>query len=287
MTLFKITDRRVDGRRRRLAALRAGLSASLISPSSAARAYRQHSAAMRCSAALRPPRALRRPRHGSSRRSSAAGPPRGWARQAAAAPVLDDPVPVRAVRAAAAVAHRRRHDRDVLGEGRQLRPGLRNGLQVCGDRPIRSSTSNAASAAACWHAPGSAAGFTGVTAVPLRRAGMGRARGWPGSTTANEYAARVSSPGGAASSTRSPARGPQRCRSAAGITMWGRAGTVTMPTGSRRATITRRSGYRSPDWPIPCSWGLRFARPRRKACCRFPSRRRRGRSHCRSQHRRR
>ena len=48
------------GRRRGLATLRAGLSASAISPSSTARWYRQRSAATRCSAALRPPRALRR-----------------------------------------------------------------------------------------------------------------------------------------------------------------------------------------------------------------------------------
>ncbi|HEV3293397.1 MAG TPA: hypothetical protein VG123_30835, partial [Streptosporangiaceae bacterium] len=46
--------------RRGLATLRAGSSASLISPSSTARRYRQRSAATRCSSALRPPRALRR-----------------------------------------------------------------------------------------------------------------------------------------------------------------------------------------------------------------------------------
>ena len=43
------------------------------------------------------------------------------------------------------------------------------GDRSAGDRPIRSSTSNAASTAACWDAPGSAAGVTageddGITA---------------------------------------------------------------------------------------------------------------------------
>ena len=52
---------------------------------------------------------------------------RGGRNQAAAAPVLDDPVPVRAIRPAGPGADRRRHDRDVLGEGRHLRAGLRGG----------------------------------------------------------------------------------------------------------------------------------------------------------------
>ena len=52
--------RRVDGSRRGLATLRAGLFAALISPSSTARWYRQRSAATTCSSALRPPRELRR-----------------------------------------------------------------------------------------------------------------------------------------------------------------------------------------------------------------------------------
>src|SRR5690349_1242515 len=51
----------------------------------------------------------------------------------------------------------------------------------------------------------------------------------------------MSSPGEAASSTLSPARSPQRLRSVAGITTYGRAGTVTTPPGSRRATITPAS----------------------------------------------
>jgi hypothetical protein len=52
--------RRVDGRRRGFSTLRAGLSFALISPSSAARRYRQRSAEIRFSAALCPPRLLRR-----------------------------------------------------------------------------------------------------------------------------------------------------------------------------------------------------------------------------------
>ena len=54
------TARRVDGRRRGLPTFRAGLSLSPISPSSSACRYRQRSAAMRFSAAPRPPRALQR-----------------------------------------------------------------------------------------------------------------------------------------------------------------------------------------------------------------------------------
>ena len=125
------TARRVEGRRRGLATLRAGLSLSLISPSSSACRYRQRSAAMRFSAALRPPRALRRGTTfartcatsclisdgvGSSRRR--------------VAPLLDNPVPVGAVRLAGAVGDRGGHDRDVVGEGRHGRPLPRGGGQV-------------------------------------------------------------------------------------------------------------------------------------------------------------
>jgi hypothetical protein len=75
--------------------------------------------------------------------------------------------------------------------------------------------------------------------LPSPAAGACARSAW--STTAKEYAASVSWPGEAASSTWSPARSPQRRRSAAGITMYGLAGTVTMPPGSRRAIITPAS----------------------------------------------
>jgi hypothetical protein len=55
--------------------LAGGTPASVISPSSWACRYRQRSVVMRCSVALRPPRALRGPPRGPSRRSSAGGPP--------------------------------------------------------------------------------------------------------------------------------------------------------------------------------------------------------------------
>ena len=54
----------------------------------------------------------------------------------------------------------------------------------------------------------------------------------------------MSWPGTAASSTRSPARRPQRRRRTAGIARQARAGTVTMPRGSRRATTTPCSAVR-------------------------------------------
>ena len=44
--------------------------------------------------------------------------------------MLEDPVPVRAVRPPGPVADRRRHDRDVLGEGRHRLPRLRDDGQV-------------------------------------------------------------------------------------------------------------------------------------------------------------
>ncbi|MGE5289002.1 MAG: hypothetical protein ACM3ML_17740 [Micromonosporaceae bacterium] len=60
----------------------------------------------------------------------------------------------------------------------------------------------------------------------------------------------------AASSTRSSACSPQRRRSAAGITMYGRVGTVTMPWWSRRAittpavavTVSRSQGCQARTW---------------------------------------
>ena len=55
---------------------------------------------------------------------------RGGLIQTAVTAVLDDPVPVRAVRPAGPRADRRRHDRHVFGEGRHLRAGLRDGGQV-------------------------------------------------------------------------------------------------------------------------------------------------------------
>ena len=54
----------------------------------------------------------------------------------------------------------------------------------------------------------------------------------------------MSWPGTAASSTRSPARRPQRRRRTAGIARQPRAGTVTMPRGSRRAVTTPGSAVR-------------------------------------------
>jgi transposase len=69
------------------------------------------------------------------------------------------------------------------------------------------------------------------------------------STTANEYAARASWAGNTASSTRSPARSPQRRRSAAGMTMYGLDGRVTMPPGSRRAMTTPASAARASRSP--------------------------------------
>jgi hypothetical protein len=55
---------------------------------------------------------------------------RGGLVQPAVAPVLDDPVPVRAVRPAGAVADRRRHHRHIAGECRHLRPLPRDAGQV-------------------------------------------------------------------------------------------------------------------------------------------------------------
>lgn len=51
-------------------------------------------------------------------------------------------------------------------------------VRSAGDRPICSSTSNAASTTACWEVPGCAAGIAALLSGPLRRAGSGRAHGW-------------------------------------------------------------------------------------------------------------
>ena len=71
---------------------------------------------------------------------------------------------------------------------------------------------------------------------------MSAARAW--STTASEYAVRVSSAGTAVSRTGSPGSSPQRRRSAAGIAMYARGGRVTRPAGSRRMTTTPASAVR-------------------------------------------
>jgi hypothetical protein len=95
--------------------------------------------------------------------------------QAPVAPVLDDPIPVGAVGPAGPGADRRRHDRDVLCEGRNVRAVLRDGSQVRRVRPIRPSSTSAASTTASWEA----SGFTAVMAASPRRGPL-RASASPG-----------------------------------------------------------------------------------------------------------
>jgi hypothetical protein len=59
---------------------------------------------------------------------------------------------------------------------------------------------------------------------------------------------RLGSTGNTASSTRSPARSPQRCRSAAGIARYGFTGIETSPPGSRRAMTTPCRSTWSAGW---------------------------------------
>src|SRR5271165_4790198 len=95
---------------------------------------------------------------------------RGGPVQAPVAPLADDPVPVRVVRPAVTAA-------DTTGtySAKVGTSGWCCGTvaRSAGVRPIRSSSTSAASTTACWVAVGCAAGFVAVTAAPLRRAGTG------------------------------------------------------------------------------------------------------------------
>ncbi len=137
---------------------------------------------------------------------------RGNLVQAPAAPVLEDPVPVRPVGPAGPGAHRRRHHRNVLGErghhllfpgcGREVSGGQAHPLQQhqCRlDHRLLRAVRRRGRGHGAHERPPSLRGNRGC----VRSA-------W--STTVNVQAASVSSRGRAASSTWSPGRRPQRCR---------------------------------------------------------------------------
>ena len=173
------TARRVDGRRRGLATLRAGLSRSSIRPSSSA---------LPVEAAQRGDQVL-------GRAAAAAGVAAGHRVrldvrhqlpdlrrrrlvQAPGAPLLDHPVPVGAVRLAGAVGDRGRTP-PARTRRRWARPAAARGRRRSSrDSPIDFRTSSAASTAACWGAAGEAG--VAVMAFLLARAGARRGRGWPG-----------------------------------------------------------------------------------------------------------
>ena len=118
-----------------------------------------------------------------------------------------------AARTAVTRADRRRHDRDVLGEGRHLRAVLRGGGQVRRGQahPLQQHQGR------LHHSlPGGVQVHGGHDRLPSPEAGACACSAW--STTAKEHAASMSWPGEAASNTWSPVRSPQRRRSAAGIT---------------------------------------------------------------------
>ena len=116
--------------------------------------------------------------------------------QPPAAPVLDDPVPVRPVRPPGPGAHRRRHHRDVLGEGRHRLARLRDGGQVGRGQahPLQQHQRRLH-----HRLPGGLRVHRGHGRLPSPGTGACARSAW--STTANEYAVSVSSPGEAASST--------------------------------------------------------------------------------------
>jgi hypothetical protein len=64
---------------------------------------------------------------------------------------------------------------------------------------------------------------------------------------------------------------PQRCRSPAGIAMEHRAGTVTMPCGSRRTTMTPASAVRVTRSPgcQPSTWVMAWLVSRPEASIRL------------------
>jgi hypothetical protein len=122
--------RRVDGSRCGLATFRAGSSASLISPSSTTRWYTQRRAATRVFLRAAPATGVRAGHYVSLRPGHQLPDlPRSRLVQAPDAPVLDDPVPVRAVRQAGPGAHRRRHHWDILSGGSDLGDRPRAGRQ--------------------------------------------------------------------------------------------------------------------------------------------------------------
>ena len=116
--------------------------------------------------------------------------------------------------------------------------GCWTAIRSARDSPIRASSTSATSTTACREASGSRrswprplAGDRGVRPQRLvhHRGGVRGQR-----VLGREHR----------SSIRSPGRSPQRRRSAAGITRYGLAGTVTMPPGSRRATTTPAAAVR-------------------------------------------
>jgi hypothetical protein len=122
--------RRVAGRRRGLATLRAGLPVSAIGPSSTARRYRQrsgHQVLLRAAAAPGVPAG----HHvGLDVRHQLPDLRRRRLIETAGTTVLDDPVLVRAVRPPCPGADRRRHHRHVFGERRRRPARLRDRGQV-------------------------------------------------------------------------------------------------------------------------------------------------------------
>ena len=243
------TARRVDGSRRGLATLRAGLSAV-------------GDVAVVLGVAVQ---AAQRGDEVFGRAASAAGVAarhdvgldvfgelldlrRGRLVQASGAPVLDDPVPVRAVHPAGAVA-----------DGRAARPGRTRrtsapaagrcgaAARSAGETPIRASSSSAASTTACWDVAGCAA--VHGHGRPLAGVRKRRAARMAWSTTAKRVGGqrvlgrgrRPAAPGHrCAGRSGGAARRGSRCRR--------RSGTVTMPPGSRRAIIT--PGVRGQGQPV-------------------------------------